>query len=264
MPAERSTRRSRNDNAKVSADKSTTKTNSRNNKEEKSGKTKTSPRQTVSKSSTRSKGQDQAKQTVAAKKLNIPTKSGAKAMKKTDTDSPSRSNRRTRTSSVHIEESTVNISSKKATPSTKSVTTPQTTTAQKSSTRKRLIASEPPTQKVKSGKVATKKPVASTSETASKSPKMRSSLSNVDDQKILDTAQHRTRRALAKEFMVNNVITRNRSVDGVKLLDKLPQMRRKSVGTSLAEKSSTTAKTTKPSKTPTALSSRRVKSIGKK
>ncbi|XP_037047138.1 condensin complex subunit 3-like isoform X5 [Bradysia coprophila] len=255
--AERLTRQRRNMDDKNAADKETTKPNLRNVKDSKSSKG--GPKQTASNTPTSSKNQvnkdNQTKRATPQKKTAPNEKPKTPAAKRSDTQPVSASKRSTRPVTVNVK----NIPAKKSTPNKSSTVTPQTTLSDQRSTRQRLIASEPPAQKPKS-KTGTKSSVTSKTE-KERPPKQRSSLSNLNDAKSLDTPQHRTRRALAKEFLVNNVITRNRSsIDGVKLLENLQPTRRKSVGISLVEK----PLSTKSAGSTTAVPLRRVRTLEKK
>lgn len=257
----RLTRRSRNADVNDPTDKKTSHTNVKNKKELKA--TKAIQKQATS-APTRSKSKVEQTKTIAQKKIeqNQSTKTSRKL---SDTQPQSRSSRRTRTSSQNVEDVSISqrISSRKTTPNKSSVVTPQPTTTNEKPTRQRLISSAPPTQKVNC-KTAAKNTASSKPRT---SPKSRSSLSNLDPSN-LDRPTHRTRRALAKEFMVNNVITRNRSsIDGVKLLQKVPTPRRKSiVGIDSTEKRLSSGKSKKKAEDASPLASRprRLRSLEKK
>lgn len=263
-PVERPTRRSRTLAVTDSANKKTRQTSVPNKKESK-GKN-AIQKQTTSNTPTRSKNKVDQTEKMIAKKKTVPDAS----TKISDTRPPS--NKRTRTSSQNVADVSENISSKTTPTNTSPLTpvvTPQPTTTNKRSTRQRLIASAPPTQKVTS-RTSTKN-TASPKAQKDKSPKLRSSLSNLDNSSNLNRPQHRTRRAIANEFKVNNVMTRNRSsTDGGNLLvkiKKLPMTRRKSsVGMDLSEKALSTGKSKKnvekASSTP--LRPRRLRSLEKK
>lgn len=249
------TRRSRTEVTR-SADKKASPTKVQQKKQSKA--TTVTPKQTISTTPTRSKSKIDQTEKSNTKKKTVSNESTDSSKKKSDPPSPSKSARRTRTSSQNVDETSANISSRKQTPNK----TPKPTTIQKKSTRQRLIASAPSTQAAKS-KIGAKHAVSPKTRNE-KTSKGRSSLSNLDTTTGLAMPQHRTRRALAKEFMVNNVVTRNRSsIDGLQLLEKLPTTRRKSVvSMSQTEKVSSTGKSKKKVDDTTSipLRTRRVKS----
>lgn len=264
-PVERSTRRSR--ASDVTTDSADKKTAGAQNKHAKATKA-IQKEKKASNIPTRSRNKvDQTEKTIANKKA-APHESAKNSKKVSDTQPPP-SNRRTRTSSQSAANVSLNVSSSKPTSALTPVVTPQPRTVNKISTRQRLIASAPSIQNVPSrrGMKNTTSPKAQ----KDTSPRLRSSLSNLDNSSNLNTPQHRTRRAIANEFKVNNVMTRNRSsTDGVKVLvkvKKLPMTRRKSsVGMDLPEKTLSAGKSKKnvekPSKIP--LRPRRLKILEKK
>lgn len=257
VPVVRLTRRSRTADEKDSADKKGSQKNVPNKTELKAkNATKLRQKRTISSNTSTTKpAQKQAKANTPSTKMTgkqsasiTPTRSKDKvdqtekantkqkaATTKTDTPPLSRSNRLTRTSTQNVNEVSINVSSRKATPNKTPVETPNPTTTNKKS--KRQVASEPPTQKVTNSRDGVQNAASSKTQNE-KTLKSRSSLSKLDTPTGLDIHQHRTRRALAKEFLVHNIVTRNRSsVDGFKLLEKLPTTRRKStVGMIATEK----------------------------
>lgn len=189
-------------------------------------------------------------------KKTTPNAGTKSSKKKSDSRPPSRTSRRNRTlsqNSQNIDDSSINISSRKTTPNTTPVSTPKLTTISKKSLpttlRQRQVASAPLTRMVKS-KVTAKNTV-SPKKQKDKTSKT-SSLSDLTNPSILDQPQHRTRRAIAKELIFNNVMTRNRaSGDGVKLLEKIDKSttstkRKSSVGIDMpTEKALLTSKSKK-------------------
>lgn len=207
-PVERPTRRSRPTETTDSADKRPNRTNVEKNKESKP--TKATQKQTTSNISTKSKSK--VDEMGNAQKETVSKDSTKSAEKISNTRLTSRSNRGTRTSSQSVENLSFNNSSRKSSTNKTPVVTPQPSTINKRTGRQRLIASEPPKTKANS---KTSENAISPKAQKDKSSKLRSSL---DNPSILNKPQHRTRRAIANEFKVNNVMTRNRSsADGNKV-----------------------------------------------
>lgn len=220
--------------------------------------------------STTKKGDETGK---SGQKKTVPNASTKSSKKLSDSRPPSRTSRRNRTlsqSSQNIDNSSV--SSRKTTSNSTPLSTPQVTTFTKKaiSSRRRQVASAPPTRKVNSR--AALKNTVSPKKQKDKTSKITSSLSNLNNPSILDQPQHRTRRALAQELIFNNVMTRNRaSGDGVKLLEKIDKRsstrRKSSIGTDMpTEKALSTGKSKKivETKTSTPTRPRRQKSLENK
>lgn len=132
-----------------------------------------------------------------------------------------------------------------------------------SSSRLRSTASEPQIGKANS-RIVMKK-VTSPTKQKDMAAKMALSLTN------LDSSKHRTRHAITKEFMANNVMTRNRSIDGKKLLEKIDTLtsirRKSSIGVDMTnEKSLETSQSRKivEGKSTTSIRPRRLKSLDRK